>query len=159
MGTVFLAEDATKTKVAVKKIQCDNHKEVNRAMKEVWPIRALVHENLVLINDLYMEEGNNLCLVMEYFHEGDQSQFLKNRKQRGVPLSEQVVKSYFLQLASALCYLHQHKILHRDIKPENIFMCKEYSTVKIGDFGLARQIGKNLRKLQQEHKNVWSHGT
>lgn len=141
MGTVFLAEDTnTKAKVAIKKIRCDNYKELNNAMKEVWPIRSLHHEHLVFVNDLYMEEGNFLCLVMDYFEEGDLSQFLKKRKFRGVPLSEEVARSYFLQLASALQYLHQSKFLHRDIKPANIFMCKDYSTLKIGDFGMVRKL-------------------
>jgi len=46
------------------------------------------------------------------------------------------------QLFKGLQYIHGRDLLHRDIKPENIFMNvapneKEY-TIKIGDFGLAR---------------------
>ena len=38
--------------------------------------------------------------------------------------------------------LRQNSILHRDIKPENILLSEDSwkSTVKISDFGLAKQI-------------------
>ena len=42
------------------------------------------------------------------------------------------------QLASALDYLHQRKILHRDIKTGNIFASQDGRTLKLGDFGAAK---------------------
>lgn len=36
-------------------------------------------------------------------------------------------------------------IIHRDLKPDNILLMKEGDTLiaKIGDFGLAKQLGQN----------------
>ena len=54
----------------------------------------------------------------------------------------------FLQIVYGLDYIHHNNIIHRDIKLENIFIKKNYQNgvnnyiCKIGDFGLARQIGE-----------------
>lgn len=34
--------------------------------------------------------------------------------------------------------LHKAKIIHRDIKAANIFLTKDFSTIKIGDLGVAK---------------------
>ena len=39
----------------------------------------------------------------------------------------------------AIQYLHESKVLHRDLKPANVLL-NEDCTIKVCDFGLARQI-------------------
>ncbi len=41
------------------------------------------------------------------------------------------------QMVSAVHYLHEHEIVHRDLKSHN-FLVDENFTVKLCDFGLAR---------------------
>jgi len=36
--------------------------------------------------------------------------------------------------------MHKHGFFHRDLKPENLLMNENNGTVKISDFGLAREI-------------------
>jgi hypothetical protein len=43
----------------------------------------------------------------------------------------------FNQIALALKYIHDRKVLHRDLKVENVFLMKD-GTIKLGDFGIAR---------------------
>ena len=49
------------------------------------------------------------------------------------------------QLLQALSFIHNQNIIHRDIKPENILFAskKDYSTLKLIDFGLSAYIDKS----------------
>ena len=51
----------------------------------------------------------------------------------------------FFQLMQALQYCHtkEKKILHRDIKPANILIDGTGGSIKLGDFGLSRELGEH----------------
>lgn len=51
-------------------------------------------------------------------------------------LEEKEAFKYFLQLCSAMDYLHKKGFIHRDIKLENILLDKE-NNIKVCDFGWA----------------------
>jgi NIMA (never in mitosis gene a)-related kinase len=57
-----------------------------------------------------------------------------------VPIPEDLLWNYLIQISQGLKYLHDKRILHRDIKPQNIFLDKD-DNVKIGDMGLGRILG------------------
>jgi NIMA (never in mitosis gene a)-related kinase 1/4/5 len=61
--------------------------------------------------------------------------YLKGRK--GVPLAEERVIDWFVQITLALKHIHDRKILHRDLKTQNIFLTLG-RVVKLGDFGIAK---------------------
>jgi serine/threonine protein kinase len=44
-----------------------------------------------------------------------------------------------IQILQGLAYMHKHGFFHRDLKPENV-LCNGTEMVKLGDFGLAREI-------------------
>ncbi|CAL1535252.1 unnamed protein product, partial [Lymnaea stagnalis] len=43
---------------------------------------------------------------------------------------------YVSQLTSAVCYLHQKRVVHSDIKPSNVFIDDRENAI-LGDFGVA----------------------
>jgi len=54
-----------------------------------------------------------------------------------VQLSENDKRKIVQQVVSSIAYLHEHDVVHRDIKSHN-FLVDENLTVKLCDFGLAR---------------------
>lgn len=58
----------------------------------------------------------------------------------------------FRQILEALSYIHSQGIIHRDLKPMNIFI-DESRNIKIGDFGLAKNVHKSLDILKQDSQS------
>lgn len=59
-------------------------------------------------------------------------------KDRTKYFSDGTIKNIMFQTLTAVNFMHQQGFFHRDLKPENLLANKD--TVKIADFGLAREI-------------------
>lgn len=63
-------------------------------------------------------------------------------------VSEESAQRVMSQLSGAVSHLHSLGFVHRDIKPENIFLVdRACRWVKLGDFGLARAQGTEVRAV------------
>jgi serine/threonine protein kinase len=62
------------------------------------------------------------------------SDWLLNGYRPSIVRAEQIV----LQLLKGVKHIHSRNVAHRDMKPNNILFTRGLSSVKIGDFGLAR---------------------
>ncbi len=78
---------------------------------------------------------------MEYADSGDLSDCIRRHRENNVKnhFEESQVRNWMIQIAFALKYLHNKKILHRDLKPQNIFMTKS-KLLKLGDFGVSKAL-------------------
>ncbi|XP_076135668.1 putative serine/threonine-protein kinase SBK3 [Alosa pseudoharengus] len=66
-------------------------------------------------------------------------------------ISEECSQRVISQLSGAVSHLHSLGFVHRDIKPENIFLCDAACRwVKLGDFGLVRAQGTEVRAVWYE---------
>jgi len=57
-------------------------------------------------------------------------------------LGEASAKTYFRQLLLGMAYCHKKSLVHRDIKFENLLLTDDKKTLKIADFGLAKDISE-----------------
>jgi serum/glucocorticoid-regulated kinase 2 len=76
---------------------------------------------------------------MDFIRGGELYRILSQNKK----LPEATAKFYGAQVALALGYLHESKILYRDLKPENILISED-GYIKLADFGLAKMLGEQV---------------
>jgi eukaryotic-like serine/threonine-protein kinase len=91
----------------------------------------LKHMHIVLVLEFGIERATPF-LVMDYAPKGT----LRQAHPRGSALPLPLVVTYVKQIAAALQYAHDAKLIHRDVKPENILL-GSYGEVLLSDFGIA----------------------
>lgn len=103
-----------------------------------------LHQNIAQFYYFLVHEGK-LMIFMEYCAKGNlANQILRYRNKRKKCGTLKLVDN-FIQIAGALCTLHDNNIVHRDIKPENIFVTS-LNEFKIGDFGLSKHMKINTQE-------------
>src|SRR5262249_36043634 len=95
--------------------------------------------------DLRTDLQGDHWVVMEYIA-GEPLNVVLNRHPNGLP--HELAQQWFLALAKAIAYLHDHGIVHRDLKPGNIFI--ENGALKVGDYGLSKFISSSQRTAQTQ---------
>lgn len=108
-----------------------------RFIKEARTLSKLRHPNIVKVLDLF-EENNTAYYVMEYLDGGSLDKLISDKNGLSVLESSQLIR----QIASALDYMHSHKMLHLDLKPANVMLNKKGDAVLI-DFGLTKEFDEN----------------
>jgi len=98
---------------------------------EAQTLVRLIHPHIVRLLDFGVQDGAPF-LVMDYAPNGT----LRQRHQRGECLALDMVVGYVDQVASALQYAHDQKIVHRDVKPENMLLGRQQE-ILLSDFGIA----------------------
>jgi len=103
-------------------------------VKEARTIARLDHPGIVRIHDVF-EENGTAYYVMDFI-EGEN---LNDMVKREGPLPEGRALGYIRQVADALSYVHDHKIMHLDVKPANVLVRKSDDKAILIDFGTAKQ--------------------
>ncbi|XP_066284033.1 uncharacterized protein [Branchiostoma lanceolatum] len=135
-GEVWLGRNRKDWKqYAMKRVSMLEHSEDEReaALQESEVLRDLKHPNLVGYKEAF-EQFGYLYIVMNFCDGGDL--FTRLKGQSGRPLEEPVLVEWFVQIAMAIQYLHNHNIIHRNLTTRNIFLTLRYRLLKVGDIGL-----------------------
>jgi WD40 repeat protein len=105
--------------------------DIERFRIEARVIANLEHPNIVRVLEFGVE-GSIPFLVMSYAPFGS----LRHCHPKGMPLAMMSILSYAKQVAGALQYAHDQKLIHRDVKPENMLLGRHHE-VLLSDFGFA----------------------
>jgi serine/threonine protein kinase len=118
--------------------------DTNDFRSEARTLVHLIHPHIVRVLDFGLE-GNIPFLVMDYAPNGT----LRQRHGRGERLPLAAVIGYVNQVASALQFAHDQKIIHRDVKPENMLLGRQ-NEILLSDFGIAVVAQSTRTEFTQE---------
>jgi tRNA A-37 threonylcarbamoyl transferase component Bud32 len=147
---VFLCQDPFRNReVAVKRIFPEALRDPTRGrlfrklfFTEASLAGKLEHPHIAQIYDAGIGEDSGY-IVMEYVPGGTMERYCV--PENLLPL-EQVVDIAF-KCTRALAYAHMQGVTHRDIKPGNILYASSPTDVRIGDFGLALNVGAETTQI------------
>ena len=170
-GTVFLAKDTVSgIMVAVKGLPPfvkNNREEMENIRSNFALVSRLTHTNIAKAlvlhpakdvfyasedarRKLRVESGDTL-MVMEYAPGLTLSQWRRRFPNMKVPVDKAIAITR--QIASALDYAHERRIVHRDIKPANVMIETTDGgavTARVLDFGLAAEIRSSMGRVSLE---------
>lgn len=147
ISTVFLAKDIDEglKYFAIKEISKEQlllkNVKLEIIYKEIEIHSSLNHPNIIKLHS-YEENEENFQLLMDYQERGSLHSYIQTNKGR---ISELQAYHFFIQILSAVSFLHKNDIIHRDIKPENILLDQNLN-VKLCDFGWAVKFGVGFRE-------------
>lgn len=128
----------------LKKDLSDDAEFRRRFHDESQAVAMLSHPNIVAIYDV-SRGGDMDYIVMELIDGITLKQYMERRGRLNWPEA----LHFITQIMKGLSHAHSRGIIHRDIKPQNIMVLRD-GTVKVADFGIARQAAStntyNLRE-------------
>jgi eukaryotic-like serine/threonine-protein kinase len=141
MGVVYKARDKRLKRVVAIKIlppELAFRAEIkSRFLREAETSAQLNHPNIVPIYTV--DEAEGLVFFVMAYIDGDN--LAKRLHERGVlPLEE--TRRIIREVADALAYAHERRVVHRDIKPDNILLDATSGRAMVTDFGIARAISE-----------------
>nr|AAM76715.1 aurora B [Xenopus laevis] len=132
-GNVYLArEKQNKFIMALKvlfKSQLEKEGVEHQLRREIEIQSHLRHPNILRMYN-YFHDRKRIYLMLEFAPRGE----LYKELQKHGRFDEQRSATFMEELADALHYCHERKVIHRDIKPENLLMGYK-GELKIADFG------------------------
>ena len=137
MGVVYKARQLSLGRfVAVKVIHGGSWRKpslIARLRREAAALGSLNHDHVIKVHDVFDRDGF-VCLVLEFIEGGNLAQ-----QKAGTAMDSRVAAEIAYTVAMTMSDVHRTGLLHRDLKPANL-LCDASGTVKISDFGLAKQM-------------------
>jgi serine/threonine protein kinase len=163
-GAVYLAEDVKGNgrEVAIKDMICADPQEfairLNFFRREAEILRSLSRMPIVpRFHDL-IEQDKTAHLVMEFIRGQDLLKLMESNNNQPFPLDQ--VIDWARAICDVLTHMHTQSpaIVHRDLKPDNIMLLEDGRSIKMIDFGTARDLGKTAKEQMKAKTRVYTEG-
>jgi predicted Ser/Thr protein kinase len=163
-GAVYAATDlkASNRPVAIKDMICADPQEfairLNFFRREAEILRSLAGVSIVpRVYDL-IEQGQTAHLVMELIRGQDLLKLMESSGNR--PFAVDLVVEWAKSICDVLTLMHTQSppLIHRDLKPDNIMLMEDGRSIKMIDFGTARDLGRTQKEKLAAKTRVYTEG-
>jgi predicted Ser/Thr protein kinase len=163
-GAVYLAIDQRQgnRRVAIKDMICADPAEfairLNFFRREAEILRLLQKSSVVPQFYDLIEHGQTAHVVMEYIRGQDLLKKLETNDNKPFPV--ELVVEWAKSICDVLTQMHRQSppLIHRDLKPDNIMLMEDGRSIKMIDFGTARDLGRTAKDRVSAKTRVYTEG-
>jgi predicted Ser/Thr protein kinase/ribosomal protein L40E len=163
-GAVYMATDTKvdSRAVAIKDMIGNDPQEfairLNFFRREAEILRALERVSIVPRVYDFINQGQTAHLVMEFIRGKDLLDIMEKNGNRPFPIP--LVIEWAKSICDVLVTMHsqQPPIIHRDLKPDNIMLLEDGKSIKMIDFGTARDLGRTAKERSAGKTRVYTEG-
>jgi serine/threonine protein kinase len=163
-GAVYLATDTKNSnrQVAIKDMISADPQEfqirLNFFRREAEILRILEKVSIVPRVYDFIQQGQSAHLVLEFIRGQDLLKLMEANGNKPFPI-EQVVE-WAKSICDVLTHMHGQSppLIHRDLKPDNIMLLEDQRSIKMIDFGTARDLGRGQKTRLQSKTRVYTEG-
>jgi serine/threonine protein kinase len=162
-GAVYKGTDTkTNREVAVKDMIGNDPQEfairLNFFRREAEILRTLEAVPIVPKCFDFIHQGQAAHLVMEFIRGKDLLDILEANGNK--PFQIPLVIGWARSICDVLHTMHSQSppIIHRDLKPDNIMLCDDQKSIKMIDFGTARDLGRTAKERAAGKTRVYTEG-
>jgi predicted Ser/Thr protein kinase len=162
-GMVYQSTDVRENnrQVAIKEMICQDPQEfVTRLTffrREAEVLKAL--QVLPTVPRFYelIEEGQTAYLALEFVPGTDLMKILEATNR---PFTLDQVIEWAKSICDVLTHMHgmTPPVVHRDVKPDNVMLLNDHRSIKLIDFGTARDLGRSQKERMAAKTRVYTAG-